>query len=275
MLLRVPTNPSDPWSRSLAAQTGHRRRTWRQPPARSTTAASEDPPWSPKNCHPAGIFWAEGWAALTRGPERSASGAEERGLEFGRSLQQRSPAAPERPLSELRRPPPADPDGGGASGLSSPGRFGTVGAEWSGWGKVLQRFRQPRRVRPPSSAPTEGALREEGADGGSNPPRWVEGTAAARHAVMPPPCPEPYRSGESVRGGSAWRPGGSFMAGWRADAPLTGNWDARAWLLVPRGSDARTLRVGGWGGLRREDLRRSCTMSGEDANGGGGRWCAL
>ena len=43
----------------------------------------------------------------------------------------------------------------------------------------------------------------------------------------------------------------------------------------PRGSDVRTLRVGGWGGLRHEDLRRSCTMSGEDANGGGGRWCAL
>jgi hypothetical protein len=35
----------------------------------------------------------------------------------------------------------------------------------------------------------------------------------------------------------------------------------------PPESDARTLRVGGWGGLRREDLRRSCTMSGEDAKG--------
>jgi hypothetical protein len=43
--------------------------------------------------------------------------------------------------------------------------------------------------------PTEGALREEGADGGPNPPRSVEGTVVARHAVMPPPYPEPYRWG--------------------------------------------------------------------------------
>jgi hypothetical protein len=34
------------------------------------------------------FFWVEGWAALTRGPECSASGAEERGLSFGSSLQQ-------------------------------------------------------------------------------------------------------------------------------------------------------------------------------------------
>ena len=57
------------------------------------------------------FFWAEGWAALTRGPERSASRAEERGLSFGRSLQQRSPPAPEAPLSGARSRPPADPDG--------------------------------------------------------------------------------------------------------------------------------------------------------------------
>ena len=29
----------------------------------------------------------------------------------------------------------------------------------------------------------------------------------------------------------------------------------------PRGSDARTLRVGGWGGLRRNVLRLSCTLT--------------
>ena len=29
----------------------------------------------------------------------------------------------------------------------------------------------------------------------------------------------------------------------------------------PRGSDARTLRVGGWGGLRRYVLRPSCTLT--------------
>ena len=98
-----------------------------------------------------GFFFGEGWAALTRGPECSASGAEERGVDFGRSLEQRSPAAPERPLSERRRPPPADPDGGEASGLSAPGRFGTDGAEWGGAGKVLQRFRAPRRAQRPSS----------------------------------------------------------------------------------------------------------------------------
>jgi hypothetical protein len=156
---------------------------------------------------------------LTRGPERSTSGAKERGLDFGRPLQQRSPAALERSLSEPRRQPPADPDGGGVSGLSSPGRFGTVGAERTGWWKVLQRFRQPRRGRPPSSAPTEAALREEGADGGPSRREGAEGTPAARHAVMPLACPEPYRSGERVRGGSAWRPDRSCAAGWKADAP--------------------------------------------------------
>ena len=50
----------------------------------------------------------------------------------------------------------------------------------------------------------------------------AEGAPAARHAVLPPARPEPYRSGESVRGGSAWRPNGSCMAGRRDDAPLTG-----------------------------------------------------
>jgi hypothetical protein len=84
--------------------------------------------------------------------------------------------------------------------------------------------------------PTEETLREEGADGASNPPRSVEGTVVARHAVMPPPSPEPYCWEERVRGGSAWRPGGSFMAGWRGVAPLTGNWEPRAWLLVPVGA---------------------------------------
>jgi hypothetical protein len=29
----------------------------------------------------------------------------------------------------------------------------------------------------------------------------------------------------------------------------------------PRGSDARTLRVGGWGGLRRHVLRPSCILT--------------
>src|SRR2546430_17380797 len=91
-----------------------------------------------------GFFFGEGWAALTRGPKRSASGAEERGLSFGRSLQQRSPAAPERPLSEPCRPPPADPDGGGAIGLSTPGRFGPIGAEWGGGGIAIQKVLPPR-----------------------------------------------------------------------------------------------------------------------------------
>jgi hypothetical protein len=91
--------------------------------------------------------------------------------------------------------------------------------------------------------PTEGALREEGADGASNPPTWMEGTAAARHAVLPPPYPEPHRSGEGVRGGSAWTPGGSCMAGWSDDAPLMGNWDPRAWLLVLVGATPVPL---GW-----------------------------
>jgi hypothetical protein len=64
----------------------------------------------------------------------------------------------------------------------------------------------------------------------------------ARHAVMPP-SPEPYRSGERVRGGSAWKPGGSCMAGWSGDAPLMGNWDPRAWLLVLVGATPVPL---GW-----------------------------
>ena len=57
--------------------------------------------------------------------------------------------------------------------------------------------------------PTEETLREEGADGASNPPRSVEGTVVARHAVMPPPYPAPYRPqwGERERGVGleAWR----------------------------------------------------------------------
>jgi hypothetical protein len=84
--------------------------------------------------------------------------------------------------------------------------------------------------------PTEETLREEGADGASNPPRSVEGTVVTRHAVMPSPYPELYRRRESVRGGSAWKPDGSFMAGWKADDPLIENGDARAWLLVPLGA---------------------------------------
>src|SRR5882724_7975756 len=128
MLLRVPTHPSDPWSRSLAAQTGHRRRHVASPPGHGRRPPpARTRPGAKKIVVPLEFFWAEGWAALTRGPERSASRAEERGLSFGRSLQQRSPAAPERPLSEPRRRPPANPYGGGANGLCSPGRFGTDG----------------------------------------------------------------------------------------------------------------------------------------------------
>jgi hypothetical protein len=87
----------------------------------------------------------------------------------------------------------------------------------------------PRKVPRPAAGsasfkrPTEETLREEGADGASNPARLVEGTVMARHAVMPPPSPEPYRSGESVRGASAWRPDGSCAAGGKVDAPLTEN----------------------------------------------------
>jgi hypothetical protein len=94
---------------------------------------------------------------------------------------------------------------------------------------------RPTAGSAPFKRPTEEALKEEGADGVSNPPTWVEGTAAVRHAVMPP-CPEPYRRGARVSGGSAWTPGGSCMAGWKGDAPLMGNMDPRAWLLVPLGA---------------------------------------
>jgi hypothetical protein len=211
----------------------------RKPPkiviAGTPTTASPSRPVSPPD-RPTKFFAAGGWAALTRGPERRASGAEERGGDFGRSLPQRSPAAPERPLSEPRRQPPADPNGGGASGLSSPGRFGTGGAERSGWWKVLQRFRQPRWSRPPSSTPKEAALREEGADGGPSRREGAEGAAAARHAVMPLACPEPYRLRERVRGGSARRPDGLCAAAWKGDTPLMGNIHPRAWRLVPGGA---------------------------------------
>jgi hypothetical protein len=40
-------------------------------------------------------------------------------------------------LSEPRRRPSANLDGGGASGWSAPGRFGTDGAEWRGVWKAL------------------------------------------------------------------------------------------------------------------------------------------
>jgi hypothetical protein len=203
----------------------------------STTAASEDPPWSAKNCHPVEIICAEGWVALSRGPEHSARGAEERGGDFGRPLPQRSLAAPERPLSEPRRPPPADPDGGGANGLSAPGRVGTIGAEWRGWWKVVQRFRRPRRARPPSSAPTAAAVREAGADGGLSRREQAEGAPARL---------ESYRTGERLRGGLAWKPDGSCMAGGKGNAPLMANGDLRAWLLVPWGATPVPLgRVAG------------------------------
>jgi hypothetical protein len=96
----------------------------------------------------------------------------------------------------------------------------------------------PRQAagRPPSSAPTEAALREEGADGGQNRRERAEGRPVARRAVIPLACPEPYRSGERVRGGLAWRPGRLFMAGWKGDAPLMENPNPRTWLLVPRGA---------------------------------------
>jgi hypothetical protein len=48
---------------------------------------------------------------------------------------------------------------------------------------------------------------------------------------------------KDVRGGSAWTPGGSCMAGWSDDAPLMGNWDPRAWLLVLVGATPVPL---GW-----------------------------
>jgi hypothetical protein len=51
----------------------------------------------------------------------------------------------------------------------------------------------------------------------------AEGAPAACHTVMPPPCPEPYRSGERVRGPSTWRPDGSCAAGGEVDGPLTEN----------------------------------------------------
>jgi hypothetical protein len=93
----------------------------------------------------------------------------------------------------------------------------------------------------------------------------------ARHAVMPPPSPEPYRSRESVRGGSAWKPGGSCMAGWKGDAPLTGNWDARAWLGLPLGATPVPL---GWAagvvcGEGRADVRPHDRVS---ADGIRGQW---
>src|SRR5882724_318170 len=76
MLLRVPTHPSDPWSRSLAAQTRHHGPNWSHRPARSTTAASEDPLWSQKNCRPTGIFLGGGVGSLDQGAgaEREQSG---------------------------------------------------------------------------------------------------------------------------------------------------------------------------------------------------------
>src|SRR5262245_21623125 len=58
VFLRVPTHPSDPWSRSLAARTR---------------------PGTPKNCHPPGIFWGGRVGSLDEGAERSASRAEREG----------------------------------------------------------------------------------------------------------------------------------------------------------------------------------------------------
>jgi len=71
----------------------------------------------------------------------------------------------------------------------------------------------------------------------------AEGAPAARHGVLPPPCPEFYRRGERVRGGSAWRSDRSCATGGKADAFLMENSNPRAWLLVPGGATPVPL---GW-----------------------------
>jgi hypothetical protein len=63
-----------------------------------------------------------------------------------------------------------------------------------------------------------------------------------------------------LRGWSAWNPDGSCAAGRKVDNPLMGNHDARARLIVP--ARAAPVPLGwGWGGLRREGLSRSCTVT--------------
>jgi hypothetical protein len=98
VLLRVPTNPSDPWSRSLAVQLGHRGWHVASPPGHGRhPPPARTRPEAAKNCHPGHDHHGQpeqaciaslptddifcGWrvGSLDEGAERSASGAESEG----------------------------------------------------------------------------------------------------------------------------------------------------------------------------------------------------
>ena len=134
-------------------------------------------------------------------------------------------------------------------------RFGGGGA-----GKVLQRFRTPRRVRRPSSDRRKGS--EGGGSGwGAEPAEMGGGDgdgSSRRHAAAAPGALPQGRARERGVGLEAWRVVHGRLEGRRPSHRELGSTGVAP---RPPGSDARTIRVGGWGGLRRKDQWKSCTVS--------------
>jgi hypothetical protein len=203
----------------------------------------------------------EGRAALTRGPECSASGAEERGVSFGRSLQQRSPAAPERPLSEPRRPTTCPPLRwwGERPSVYQGGSAPTV-LSGAGRGKSCKGS-APRGGFGGFQA-TDGRDSEGGGSGWGVEPADMGGGygggLSRRHAAAVPGALPQRGAHERGVGLEAWRVVHGRLEGRR---PSHGEMGCAGVAPRPPGSDAPTIRVGGWGGPRRHVLRPSCTLT--------------
>jgi hypothetical protein len=84
------------------------------------------------------------------------------------------------------------------------------------------------------------------------------GGSSRRHAAAVPGALPQQGERERGVGLEAWRVVHGRLEGRRPSHRELGSTGVAP---HPRGSDARTLRVGGWGGLRRHVLRPSCTLT--------------
>jgi hypothetical protein len=91
------------------------------------------------------------------------------------------------------------------------------------------------------------------------------GGSSRRHAAAVPGAPPQRGERERGVGLEAWRVVHGRLEGRRPSHRELG---CAGVARRPPGSDARTLRVGGWGGLRRQDLRKLCTLSARVPTGG-------
>ena len=82
--------------------------------------------------------------------------------------------------------------------------------------------------------------------------------SSRRHAAAVSGAPPQRGERERGVGLEAWRVVHGRLEGRR---PSHGEMGCPGVAPCPRGSDARTIRVGGWGGLRRNVLRPSCTLT--------------